>query len=152
MASTASDTREAAAGTAEKPDAEGAAREALRGGRAREALSILMDAYGDRLFRFCHSVVGDPELAAEVHEKLCLAAHESLAESPAVDSLVGWLFGIARNRCLDVLKVRRRWLARFQLGRSEPDSADPGPPADHRLAARERQHALLECLGELAPH
>lgn len=128
---------------------EDAVREALREGHRREALTLLMDWLGERVYRFCRSMVRDIHLAADVQQNVFVSAYESLAGQPEVASFEGWLFGIARNRCLDALKTRRRWFGRFRLGTTAADEEDPGPAVDQRLAGGERNLALLDCLAGL---
>src|SRR5205823_13778269 len=63
-----------------------------------------------------------------------------------------WLYGIARHRCLDALKHRRRWSRRFSLSGESHEPADEASPVDERLASRSQGDLLRHCLGKLAPH
>jgi RNA polymerase sigma-70 factor (ECF subfamily) len=122
----------------------------MRNGRRREALSLVMDWYGERIYRFCRSMIRDPQLAADVHQIVFVSAYESMASNTEVASFEGWLLGIARHRCLDALKARRRWFKRFQFGEVVRHDEDPAPVADQRLEGGQRNLALVECLARLA--
>lgn len=125
-------------------DTEAEALAALSKGARDRALSILMDAYGDALYRYCRRMVGEP-LAEDVHQMSLVHAYESFAEFRGQSSLRAWLYGIARHRCLDVLrKERRRETASDQM--PEVEARETG--MDQRLAARQ---VLEPCLQKLQP-
>src|SRR5688500_1440268 len=132
-------------------DPEAEARVALARGDARRALTILMQAYGDDVYRHCWLVLGEQDLADEVHQTVFVQAYRDLARWSGRSSLRTWLLGIARHRCLDALKITRRWRRRFRLGDSTPEVADPALAADHRLAAAGEAQALARALGKLDP-
>lgn len=132
-------------------DPEGEALAALERGNREEVLTILMEAYGLFLYRFCRQMVGDPDLAEEAHQTTFVQAYEGLGRFGRRSSFRTWLFGIARHRCLDALKMARRRRARL-----EPLEALPEPPAggaggEGRVAARDLARALAKCLQSLAP-
>lgn len=125
-------------------DAEAQAVIALREGANDRALSILMDAYGAELFRYCQRMVGETE-AEDVHQMTFVHAYESFASFRQQSSLRAWLYGIVRHRCLDSLRRARRhghpWHA-FP----EVEALEAGP--DQRLATRQ---VLERCLQKLKP-
>jgi RNA polymerase sigma-70 factor (ECF subfamily) len=102
-----------------------------------------MRNHGDEIFRFCYSVLGDRALADDVHQSVFVDAFEALATLHDRSKARAWLYGIARHRCLDAAKARRRWNWRFVLA----------PDAGHREPAQApRLSALLDCVRGLAPH
>lgn len=79
-------------------------------------------------------------------------AHESLPRFSGRSTLRTWLFGIARHRCLDLLKVTRRRRQRFGVEIAETaEPSAPGGTVEERLADRSVARALARCLGRLAP-
>jgi RNA polymerase sigma-70 factor (ECF subfamily) len=136
-------------GLAETTDAD--AREALAAGDLRRAITLLMDSYGDELYRHVRLVVADADLADEVHQSVFVQAYRDLDRFEGRSSFRSWLYAIARHRCLDALKLRRRFLRRFRLGAPSPERADPRPGADERLATVSAGKALERCLAKLAP-
>ena len=132
-------------------DPEARARFALRRGDFDGALEILMEAYGSAVYRFCRHMVGDADLADEVHQTTFIQAFADFGRFAGKSSLRTWLLGIARHRCLDAVKVRRRRERRFELAARLPERPCPVPGPAERLADRGRLEALAECLGNLGP-
>src|SRR5215207_976245 len=133
-------------------DPEQEMRDTLARGDREGALAILMRAYGSPLYRFCRQMVADPDLAQDVHQTTFLQAFEGLEGFGGRASFRSWLYGIARHRCLDALKIARRREKRFALVGELPEKPNPGAEADVRLGERDRNEALRRCLHGLASH
>ena len=110
-----------------------------------------MRAYGTAVYRYCRQMVGEDDLAQEVHQMTFVQAHEGLPKFARRSSLRTWLFGIARHRCLDLLKMSRRRQRRFEPLEAAPEPPEPGGSVEERLAGRSVARALGRCLGGLAP-
>lgn len=123
---------------------------ALDQGDRETALTLLMDAYGASLYRYCRQMV-DADLVDDVHQMTFVQAFEGMGRFARGSSLRTWLFGIARHRCLDALKASRRRGARFQAAATLPERPDPTVRADGRMAARAMVRALQRCLAQLPP-
>jgi RNA polymerase sigma-70 factor, ECF subfamily len=132
-------------------DPERSALAALDRRDPEEALAVLMRAYGTAVYRFSRQMVGDEDLAQEVHQMTFVQAFEGLSRFGRRSSLRTWLFGIARHRCLDLLKMDRRRRKRFGPIEEAPDQPEPSGSVEDRLAERSRAEALESCLGVLAP-
>lgn len=124
---------------------------ALDEGDRDTALRLLMRDYGSAVYRYCRRMVGDGDLADEVHQMTFVQAYEAMARFAGRSSLRTWLFGIAHHRCLDALKISRRREKRFQPLDGLPDHPAPAETAEDRLATRSRVGALERCLRDLAP-
>jgi len=133
------------------PDAERVALDALDAGDLKTALTVLMDAYGTPVYRFCRFMVTDPDLAEDAHQMTFVQAYESLGRFSRRSTLRTWLFSIARHRCLDAVKVAGRRKARFEAVAETPEERLDEPAADERLVQRARREALAGCLDELRP-
>lgn len=123
---------------------------AVRAGDDRTALTLLMDAYGEDIYSFCRQFTSDTHLAEDLRQVIFIQAFEELSRFSQRSTLRAWLYGIARHRCLDACKGRRRWRKRFQLANEPPESAaseehDPVKALDRPALER----ALSECLGKL---
>jgi RNA polymerase sigma factor (sigma-70 family) len=114
-----------AAQPAESHDPEREARDALARGDPEGALASLMRAYGSPIYRFCRQLVADPDLAQDVHQTTFVQAFEGLAGFGGRGSFRAWLYGIARHRCLDALKIARRREKRFTLAAELPEKPAP---------------------------
>jgi RNA polymerase sigma factor (sigma-70 family) len=99
------------------------------------AFEALYDAYHRRLLTFCQHMLGSREEAEDVLQHTFMAAYRSLRAGYEVVDLKPWLYTIARNRCLSVMRVRR-----------EEVELDEGAPAVEGLAAQIDRRADLRML------
>ena len=122
-----------------------------------------MRMHGDEVLRFCASMLADVATAEDVRQTVFIEAFAGLPSYAGRGSLRGWLFGIARHRCLDAARTQRRWNWRFWANQSSGDGpqsagapelagapapSDPAVPED-RLDEPRRLAILRSCLGEL---
>lgn len=126
------------------------ARAAIAAKNYDGALDLVMRAYGVELHRYCSAMLRDPELIADVHQLVFVQAYESFGDFSERSSIRAWLYGIARHRCLDALKIKRRRLSRFRLVGAVPEEADPAPAPDEKLDERALSRALHQCLQKLS--
>ena len=100
---------------------------ALRAG-SPDAIAELFDAYGDRLFRYCWSMLRNREIAQVALRDTLLAAQAHIARLADPESLGPWLYSLARAEC------RRRRAAPAAEADEKP--VRPGQrDADSRLMA-----------------
>jgi RNA polymerase sigma factor (sigma-70 family) len=71
------------------------------------AFEALYDAYHSRLLAFCQHMLGSREEAEDALQHTFLAAYRALSAGYEVADLKPWLYTIARNRCLSVMRTRR---------------------------------------------
>jgi RNA polymerase sigma factor (sigma-70 family) len=74
------------------------------------AFEALYDRYHRNLLAFCRHMVGSREEAEDVLQHTFLAAYRSLPDGDGV-RVKPWLYAVARNRCLSVLRARRTAVA-----------------------------------------
>jgi RNA polymerase sigma-70 factor (ECF subfamily) len=132
--------------------AERSVLEAIDHGDQVAALNALMKAYGKAVYQYCRYMVADVSLAEDAHQLTFLQAFEHLPSYERRSSVRAWLFGIARHRCLDLLKATRRRNKRFVPLEDLSNPPAGGRPEDDRLIARGIAETLDECLRRLAPH
>jgi len=99
------------------------------------AFEALYDAYHRRLLAFCQHMLGSREEAEDVLQHTFLAAYRSLRAGYEVVDLKPWLYTIARNRCLSVVRARR-----------EEVELDDAVPATEGLATEVDRRADLRML------
>ena len=116
-----------------------------RGDRDR-ALALLMDRYGERVYRFAYAMTRDTAAADDVRQQVFIEAYRDFGRFEGRALLRTWLFGIVRHRCLDATKIQRRWWRRFKSDPPEDPEAEP-PDLDRGRIAR----FLMECLARLQP-
>ncbi len=112
---------------------------------------MLMDAYGTALYRYCCLLTADEDLAQDVHQLTFVQAYEGLGRFARRSSLRTWLYGIARHRCLDALKQKRRRDRRFRPLEAPSDRPAIRADDENRLAARDLAQVLEECMRRLKP-
>ena len=112
--------------------------EALRAG-APEAFGVLYDEHAERLYAYCHIIVGD-EAADAVRDAFIAVARHRGATPSSDAALPVWLCALARAEC-----VRRGALVRQA---SAPPSADPLRRALARLRPEHREALALSIILE----
>jgi RNA polymerase sigma factor (sigma-70 family) len=80
--------------------------EQLRRGNGA-AFEVIYDRYHAGLLSFCRHMLGSREEAEDALQHALIAAHEDILRSTKPIRLKAWLYTIARNRCLSVLRARR---------------------------------------------
>jgi RNA polymerase sigma factor (sigma-70 family) len=122
---------------------------ALASGDHRRALTILMTRHGDRVYRYALSLTGDHHHADEVRQQVFVEAYRDLETFAGRSPVRIWLFGIARHRCMDVMKTHRRWTRRYKREPPEDPEVDPDPAREldrYRIA-----RLISRCMRKLAP-
>jgi RNA polymerase sigma factor (sigma-70 family) len=136
-------------GGGDDSDAERQARTALACGDPNRALEVLMTAYGKLVYRYCFRMMVDSDLANDVLQTTFLQAFEGCRQFDGRSSMRAWLFGIARHRCLDALKSRRRKQRRFEALDTVQEPVDPAQGLEEEAASNQRRIALQGCIGQL---
>jgi RNA polymerase sigma factor (sigma-70 family) len=113
--------------------------EMLRGG-SETAFEALFDRHHRGVLGFCRHMLGSVEEAEDAVQHTFLAAYRELAASKKPIVLRPWLYTIARNRCLTVLRTR----SRQAVGELED------PPTEHLATEVERRHDLRALLLDVA--
>jgi RNA polymerase sigma factor (sigma-70 family) len=104
------------------------------------AFEVLYRRHHRGVLSFCRHMLGSAEEAEDAVQHAFLAAYRDLQGSAKGINLRPWLYAIARNRCLTVLRARR-----------ERPSAEAAEPATEHLSHEvERRDDLRAMLGDLA--
>lgn len=117
---------------------------------ARAALHALMRDHGATLYGFCRRVVGEPALAADVHQQVFEQAFRDYAKLEDPQRARAWLFGIAHHRCLDAVKARRRRDQRFASDEGVEEAAVVHPDPAATIDAGAITAALEDCIQSLS--
>jgi RNA polymerase sigma factor (sigma-70 family) len=115
--------------------------EEIRAGNER-AFEVAFERHGSGVLSFCRHMLGSHEEAEEALQHTFAAAWSDLARNPRPIRLKAWLYTIARNRCLSVLRARRETPAELEERVSTAGLAD-------EVAERFELRALLADLREL---
>src|SRR5918994_4036375 len=112
--------------------------DALRGG-SEPAFEVIYTRHHRGVLSFCRHMLGSVEEAEDAVQHTFLAAYRDLLGSRKDIQLRPWLYAIARNRCLTVLRSRRERVDEL----AEPST-------DHLSEEVERRHDLQALLADLA--
>jgi RNA polymerase sigma factor (sigma-70 family) len=82
----------------------------VRAGDER-AFELVFDRYHRSLLAFCRRMLASNEEAEDALQHTFMAAYRALRSSERPILLKAWLFTIARNRCLSILRARREQVA-----------------------------------------
>jgi RNA polymerase sigma factor (sigma-70 family) len=103
------------------------------------AFEVAFERYGRNILAFCRHMLGDREEAEDVVQHAFAAAYHDLQRNGERQiALKPWLYTIARNRCLSVLRARREHAAEWL------ELSTAGLPEQV-----ERRAELRELLGDL---
>ena len=103
---------------------------ALARAGGRDAFAALVARHGSRLAEFCIKMVGDRRTGEDLAQETWLAVWAARTRYSGRDRLAAFLFAIARNRCRNALRARRRFTRVIVL-----DDADRGAPGGSSLDA-----------------
>jgi RNA polymerase sigma factor (sigma-70 family) len=112
----------------------------VRNGNER-AFEVLYDRYHHGLLSFCRHMLGSTEEAEDALQQTFVSAYSDLHRSSRPIALKAWLYTIARNRCLSVLRARREQTSEVL----EPATVGLADEVEQRLELRQ----LLADLAEL---
>ena len=112
----------------------------LRAGETETAMTHFEQRYGKRIYRFVHGMVRDPHLAHDVTQEVLekvLVKHELYRSGT---NFRAWLFEVARNQALSMLRSRNR------LPRAISTMPVPGDEGDFldSVAAKPENEAIVE--------
>lgn len=114
---------------------------AARGDAA--AFAAIYERYLQPLHRYCQTIVGNPEDASDCLQSAMLKAFAALRASNRDITLKPWLYRIAHNEAISLLRRRRPEVE------GDEENAGWAPPADVDAATRERLKQLMDDLRKL---
>jgi len=112
------------------------------GGEER-AFAAIFDRYHQALYRYCLAIVGNPQDAQDALQNTMLKVLRALPGEGREIKLKPWLYRIAHNESIDLLRRRRETR---ELG---DELTAPGPSLAEELSVRERLRQLLSDVDEL---
>lgn len=115
----------------------------------RAAFGALVRRYQDRIYRQLLHLVGSREEALELAQEVFIKAWQALPGWRPDAQFPTWLYRIASNVALDLL--RRRKLVQFVALDDDYDGAAAAPGPEDRLQARQGLRAMDAALARLVP-
>jgi len=121
---------------------------ALAKGGDGDAYRLLVERYSRGVFRLAYRMMGNEQDAEDVVQETFLRAYRHLGRWDGRSSFETWIYRIAANYSLDLLRVRKR----TSVTSAEGDHPCFGPGPDRLLHSREVQRqvaATLETCSEM---
>lgn len=123
----------------------------------REAFADLVERHHRRLLRVCERLLGDAEDARDAVQEVFLKVMVKAGGFRPKALVSTWLYRVAVNHCLNVLRRRRlrRWVSLSPA--EDDDAAAPPDPAEERagpdreLAARRQWARVQRAIAALPP-
>ena len=106
------------------------------------AFQPLVEKYHPPLFRMAVRMLGDREEARDAIQNAFLKAYQALGRYDASQKFFTWIYRIAVNECLNVIRARRTTVPLEQM---EPaaQATEPGDPAERAENRRRIREALM---------
>jgi RNA polymerase sigma-70 factor (ECF subfamily) len=128
--------------------------EALLAQRVRDgdsdAFEEVFHTHHTRIYNYVHRLVGDAEEASDLTQESFLKAYRALLHGEEPVNLSAWLYRIASNTCMDVL--RRRRLVQWQPLEALLSVLSGGAPnPEMELVQKEQQTEVEQVLAQLPP-
>jgi len=123
-----------------------AAIAAVRNGDA-EAYAAVVERHQQIAFRTAYLIVRDADLAEDVAQEGFIRAYRQLARFRLGEPFRPWLLRIVNNLALNEVRARGRRRGLFDRILPTREMATPGPARE--VEQNERQHDLLEAIGQL---
>jgi RNA polymerase sigma-70 factor (ECF subfamily) len=117
------------------------------------AFEALLDRYSRSVYNFCLRMLGNTDDAEDTTQQTFIQAFESLPGTRSETPLRPWLFQVARNKCIDLIRRRRTIpLSSMQREEDEPvevDPPDPRPRPEELYERAELQQILQDAIADL---
>src|SRR5437667_8075222 len=112
-----------------------------------EAFARLYERHKEGLLNFCYRMLRNWEDAGDIFQDAFRYLHVHAATYQPSAKFTTYLFHIARNMCIDVLRRRKRW--NLQQLDTEIDVADDAPAAAPPLEQGEMEEKIKKAMEEL---
>lgn len=73
---------------------------------AEQCLNELFRRHHVKVARWCLSVTGDRESAADLAQEICVKAYQNLSQFKGQSKFSTWLYSVTRNHCLNAVRSR----------------------------------------------
>lgn len=111
----------------------------------REAFDRLFERYGGRMRSFIFRFVGDREVAEDLCQEVFLKLYRNPRAFDPRGRFMTWIFAVARNACIDFLRLKKLPLVPVGAGNEEDDrQVEPSAPVGHAPDETAVHHELKE--------
>ena len=111
------------------------------------AFEALVRRHQTTIYNFCWRLLGQADDAADVAQDVFVQLYSHLERLDEYEPLAPWLFRVARNRCIDV--IRRRRTVPLDMSDDEHEPVDEEPLPDELVERADIQRVLAEAISAL---
>jgi RNA polymerase sigma-70 factor (ECF subfamily) len=119
------------------------------------AFEALVRRHQAPVYNFCLRMLGQADDAADVAQETFVQLYSHLGRLDEREPIAPWLFRVARNRCIDVIRRRRTVPLRVTDDSGEvslaSDPADEAPLPEEMVERADLQRVLSAAIAELPP-
>ncbi|MEI6807601.1 MAG: sigma-70 family RNA polymerase sigma factor [bacterium] len=119
------------------------------------AFDVIFEKHRRGVFSYVRGMVNDNGLAEDIVQECFLELVKNIARIKPEQGAGGWLYRVARNRAIDVLRARKNWFDsdKTELADKRPaeELADERPTPSENAVAREREANVRMALEMLPP-
>lgn len=121
----------------------------------RVAFDQLFERYGSRIRSFVFRFVGDREVAEDLTQEVFLKLYRNPRAFDPRGRFMTWIFAVARNACIDYLRLKKLPVVAVGGGGDEEDpTMEPSTPLsyapDETALHHELQSKMQDVLGRLS--
>ena len=109
----------------------------------RRAFAAIFRRHHQELYRYCRAILHHPEDAQDALQATMVKALRALSGEKREIALKPWLFRIAHNEAISLMRARRNSAA------LDPEQPDPAATVEHHAATRDRLRELMRDLDQL---
>jgi RNA polymerase sigma factor (sigma-70 family) len=110
-------------------------------------LAVVYDRYADPLYKYCQTLLGDPADAADAVQDVFVIAASRLDGLRDPDRLRAWLYAVARNEALRILRSKQQTAAPDEA----PDVTDDRVDIGHDVEQADLRALLEDAAAGLTP-
>jgi len=111
------------------------------------AFEALVRRHQSTIYNFCWRLLGQADDAADVAQDVFVQLYSHLEQIDAYEPLAPWLFRVARNRCIDL--IRRRRTVPLDLAEEDHEPVDDDPLPEELVERADVQRLLSEAIATL---
>jgi RNA polymerase sigma-70 factor (ECF subfamily) len=119
------------------------------------AFEALVRRHQAPVYNFCLRMLGQADDAADVAQETFVQLYSHLGRLDEREPIAPWLFRVARNRCIDIIRRRRTVPLRVTDDSGEmslaSDPADEAPLPEEMFERADLQRVLSAAIAELPP-
>ena len=110
-------------------------------------IESLIDEHGQKIYRYCYHMLRNSQEAEDAVQEVFIKAFTSGSERSSIQSASAWLYKVAYNHCINVIRRRKRF---FFIPINE-NLKDEGVCHESNAELNEYSEELADVLSRLSP-